>query len=210
MKKEGKGYLIAAIVMGVLLIICLLILVTGKKGDIDSENTEEEAVDAQEEISPYKQEAIDEVARFLEAYGVEIPLEDMEKALQDRRAYEKLYGKSYDLEEIFLTNESEDITVGDETDQEMWDTLDLIDAYVEKYNIDETRFAGMSPEEELMAIQVEYGTLEDETDSAYYDGLDKKIEGTEDLPAGETDATESGGDGLESSGIKENGVQDEE
>lgn len=47
-------------------------------------------------------------------------------------------------------------------------TEELINAYVEKYDIDQTRFEGMTPEQELEAIKIEYGSLNDETDSAYY------------------------------------------
>ena len=49
-------------------------------------------------------------------------------------------------------------------------TAELLQAYIEKYGIDETRFQGMTPEQELEAIKVEYGSLNDETDSAYYTG----------------------------------------
>lgn len=92
--------------------------------------------------------------------------------LQIRDAYEKMYKKSYGLEEVFIVHNPVGDDAGDdpdEGDEEAYMTTEeLINAYVEKYDIDQTRFEGMTPEQELEAIKIEYGSLNDETDSAYY------------------------------------------
>ena len=170
--KDGKGFLIAGCVsigLGVILLSVLLTAaVNGKKAALEEGAGEpEEGVEAED---PLAQEAARQVERFKSEYGMEIPLDDMIEQIEIRNRYEELYKDTYDLEAIFIPESQRGSgEEGDSVSQDTWDALDEIEAYVEKYQIDETRFQGMTPEEELMAIKIEYGSLEDEADSVYYD-----------------------------------------
>ena len=105
-----------------------------------------------------------EVKRFKEVYGLEITQDEMLKQLKIRKEYEEEYGKSYDLEEVFCVNVSVEEKEGDPGDESQSDIVEKIQLYVKKYNIDESRYASMTAEEELSALEVEYGPIEEDID----------------------------------------------
>jgi len=154
--KKGYGYLLAGSVCIVICICCCIWIVgmTGKESD------QKEVSEMEREGSSEDLEVESEIQRFQEDYGLTISAEDMKKQIEIRKEYEALYGHSYNLEEIFLEN---DQTEGseDETSEEIWETLDKIDRYKAVYEINESRYLGMTPEKELMALETEYGPLED-------------------------------------------------
>jgi len=107
-------------------------------------------------------EAECEVARFMETYGIEIELAEMEKQIAIRDAYERDYKKSYPLEDVFLPMPGEgsgEMDPGE--DDAYWEAIEQIEAYVAVYGIDESVYAGMTAQEELRAIQERYGPLEE-------------------------------------------------
>ena len=162
--RKARGFLLAGCVslgLALLLLITFLVHVINSKKEAleESMNNTEEEIEAE---NPMVKEALAEVEHFKNEYGIEITLDDMLKQIRIRNKYEELYGTSYDLEEVFILEEHPDGELeGDCISKDTWDILDMIDAYVEKYQIDESRFQGMSPEEELLAIQAVYGALED-------------------------------------------------
>ena len=78
------------------------------------------------------------------------------------KEYEETYQKSYPLEDVFLVKEDKELPIGDAGGAEYTDTIEKIQKYIEKYNIDESRYASMTAIEELHALEVEYGPLEAE------------------------------------------------
>ena len=103
-----------------------------------------------------------EVERFKRDYGMEIATDEMIKELHIRKEYEETYQKSYPLEDVFLVKEDKELSIGDAGGAEYTDTIEKIQKYIEKYNIDESRYASMTAIEELHALEVEYGPLEAE------------------------------------------------
>ena len=55
-----------------------------------------------------------EIRRFQEQYGVEISKDEMIRQLWIRQEYEEMYGRSYELEEVFLSEVITDPAIGDE------------------------------------------------------------------------------------------------
>lgn len=113
-------------------------------------------------------EAKEEIQRFQDVYGIEISLEEMIRQLEIRKSYISTYGRDYEMEEIFLFQESEQKDAADPDADEIYDMLDEIEWYIKKYDIDESSYDGMSIAEEWSAIRKEYGTVylgieEDET-----------------------------------------------
>lgn len=120
---------------------------------------------AEAEVSqdlPIEEQAKIEVERFKRDYGMEIATDEMIKELHIRKEYEETYQKSYPLEDVFLVKEDKELSIGDAGGAEYTDTIEKIQKYVEKYNIDESRYASMTATEELHALEVEYGPLEAE------------------------------------------------
>lgn len=155
--KKGYGYLFAGSICIVICICCCIWIVgmTGKEPD-QKEIPELEREESSEDLEIKK-----ERQRFLEDYGLTISAEDMKKQIEIRKEYEALYGHSYDLTEVFLESDQENKSE-DETSEETWEVLDKIDRYKAVYEIDESRYVGMTPQKELMALEMEYGPLEDE------------------------------------------------
>ena len=140
------------------------IFVPGQQAQIDEESIVTEETPVEEEIEEDLSKLAEaEVQRFLKTYGVEIPKEEMEKQLQIRKDYEETYGKTYELEDVFLA-ETGIAGEGDPASEDYADTIEQIQKYLEKYNIDESRYASMTAQEELAALEVEYGPLTDETE----------------------------------------------
>lgn len=181
-----KKFLIAggitlALIFGCILFLLLPTINRGKQTEDEGQQVkQEEEISTGDELSAEERDRLEraeaEIARFKETYDMDISIEDMVYQLEIRDAYEKMYGKSYALEDVFIIGDS-DSEAGDppddesdEGDEASMSTSELLQAYIEKYGIDETRFQGMTPEQELEAIKVEYGSLNDETDSAYYTG----------------------------------------
>ena len=140
------------------------IFVPGQPAQVDEESivTEESPVE-EETVEDLSKLAEAEVQRFFNTYGVEIPKEEMEKQLQIRKDYEETYGETYELEEVFLA-ETGTAEEGDPASEEYADTIEQIQKYLKKYNIDESRYASMTAQEELAALEVEYGPLTDEAE----------------------------------------------
>ena len=115
-----------------------------------------------EELSIEEQAEL-EIERFHKEYGLDISMEEMVKELEIRREYESTYLKSYALEEVFLADGENDLETGDRGDNSYTDMIDKIQQYVKKYHVDESRYASMTAEEELHALEVEYGPLESES-----------------------------------------------
>ena len=155
--KKGYGYLFAGSIC-IVICICCCIWIAGMTG---KEPDQKEIPELEREESSEDLEIKKERQRFLEDYGLTISAEDMKKQIEIRKEYEALYGHSYDLTEVFLESDQEDKSE-DETSEETWEVLDKIDRYKAVYEIDESRYVGMTPQKELMALEVEYGPLEDE------------------------------------------------
>ena len=115
-----------------------------------------------EELS-FEEQAELEIERFHKEYGLDISMEEMVKELEIRREYESTYLRSYALEEVFLVDGETDLETGDQGDNSYTDMIDKIQQYVKKYHVDESRYASMTAEEELHALEVEYGPLESES-----------------------------------------------
>ena len=128
------------------------------EGPTEDESTKVVIVDDLEKV------AETEVKRFKEVYGLEITQDEMLKQLKIRKEYEEEYGKSYDLEDVFCVNVSVEEAEGDPGDESQSDIVEKIQLYVKKYNIDESRYASMTAEEELSALEVEYGPIEEDID----------------------------------------------
>lgn len=124
----------------------------------NKESTKENIVDDLEKNAEI------EVERFKEVYGLEITQDEMLKQLKIRKEYEDAYGKSYDLEEVFLLSGAKEEAEGDPGDESQSDIVEKIQLYIKKYNIDESRYASMTAEEELKALEVEYGPIEENID----------------------------------------------
>lgn len=110
------------------------------------------------EESDLLEEAQAEVLRFRDTYKMEIELEDMLEQLYVRRDYEEKYGISYDMEDIFTLEET-NIEEGDIGSDVYLENIEKIQEYIKLYNIDESRYASMTVEEELATLEVEYGLL---------------------------------------------------
>ena len=124
-----------------------------------NEAQEEESLVLMEPLTLEEQAKI-EIERFKTDYGCEITMEEMLLQLKIRAEYEETYHMSYPLEEVFLAEEENDLSFGDAGDISYTDTIDKIQKYIETYNIDESRYASMTAEEELHALEVEYGPLD--------------------------------------------------
>ena len=124
--------------------------------NVQESETEKTTEDVEAELQALAQT---EIKRFKDEYGLDISMESMMKELKIRLEYEETYGKSYDLEEIFIVEVPEDDTVGDESDDEYEEVIQKIQKYIELYGVDETRYASMTAYEELDALEVEYGPL---------------------------------------------------
>lgn len=156
-------------------IVCFLaFLFLPAKNNVKEQEPAKENVQAEEvveeedmEEAAIREEALQEIERFQSEYDMTISLDEMMKQVRIRKNYEAKYHKTYDLEEVFLIENGGD--EGDpEESEEYMQMVELIQAYVNKYYIDEAKYSGMTLEEELNALRVEYGELENETDSAYY------------------------------------------
>lgn len=127
--------------------------VAGSDSKVEESPVEELSIEEQAEL---------EIERFHKEYGLDISMEEMVKELEIRREYESTYLKSYALEEVFLADGETDLETGDRGDNSYTDMIDKIQQYVTKYHVDESRYASMTAEEELHALEVEYGPLESE------------------------------------------------
>lgn len=139
---------------------------TAAKEEVPAREEKETAIPLDDAVLQKEAEA--EVERFLKEYGMSIPLETMLMQVRLRKAYEEAYQNTYDLEEVFLVEEAQDQMVGDGGMGEEDDMREQIALYADRYEIDMSRYKGMNLEEQLRAIQIEYGRLDDMTDSAYY------------------------------------------
>ena len=128
--------------------------VAGSDSKVEESPVEELSIEEQAEL---------EIERFHKEYGLDISMEEMVKELEIRREYESTYLKSYALEEVFLADGETDLETGDQGDNSYTDMIDKIQQYVTKYHVDESRYASMTAEEELHALEVEYGPLESES-----------------------------------------------
>jgi hypothetical protein len=188
--KGAKLIFVGAGIAFVGFVVCLIWVLTSSSksaSEVASETiveTEEETVAEEEPVDEeelaLQEEAQSEIDRFKDSYGMEISMEDMLQQVRIRHIYEQEYGHSYDLEDVFLASQPEEGD-SDEDADEMFQMFEEIEQYVKKYSIDVSRYNGMSVKEELDAIKVEYGELDDETDSAYYvpDETDDGEEGDE-------------------------------
>lgn len=189
MDKRIKNLSIILVIVILCAIFCvgLLIKSSGKK-ESEAESTQSEITNQEEtkkadEIGGEKTEeelqaiADEELERFYRTYGLTIDEEEMIKQVRIRALYEQQYGTSYELEEVFLATEVADLSVGDEGADEVFEMLDEIDAYLEIYGVDESRYKGMSIMEELTALRVEFGPLDEEVLEEYLNP--KKEEKTE-------------------------------
>lgn len=160
-----------------------------------SETTEESEKDEEvTEEAALEEEAREEVERFKQEYGMEISFEDMLEQVKLKKDYESKYSGSYRLEEVFLADYPTDAEVGDEGDDAYFSALDEIQAYVEKYNIDESRYAAMTVEEELAALEVEYGKLDASEEDSEDSKTQEHAEDTEDTEEAENEDTQEEGD----------------
>ena len=120
---------------------------------------EEDSFVSMEPLTAEEQAKI-EIERFRTDYGCEITMDEMLLQLKIRAEYEETYHMSYPLEEVFLAEEDKDLSFGDAGDVSYTDTIEKIQKYIEMYNIDESRYASMTAEEELHALEIEYGPLD--------------------------------------------------
>ena len=131
-----------------------------------------ETADAEESVTDaLETEAEAEILRFRQSYGVDISYDEMIRQLKVRKEYEGMYGTSYELESVFLitTDDMEGdkgaCIAGDAEDMEMHEEnviAEKIRRYVLLYEVDETRYEGMTNREKFSALEVEYGSLPDE------------------------------------------------
>ena len=162
MKKANLFFVIAAIfLVGAAIFAISLMINPGKDAQI--ENAPEEKVETElSEEELLVREAEMEIERFKNEYGMEISLDEMIKQIQIRKDYEAEYKNSYPLEEVFLAEVPVDETVGDPGYVEDDLTTARIAAYKRLYNFDESRYASMTVDEQLVALQIEYGPLSEE------------------------------------------------
>ena len=139
----------------------------------ESVSESEPPTEAVIEESDLEAEAKAEVQRFRDTYDMEIELEEMLEQLRIRKDYEEKYGVSYEMEDVFILEEPEGTEDGDPGSDVYLDTIETIQEYVKLYNIDESRYASMTAEEELAALEVEYGPLPAK------DAADQKMTGAE-------------------------------
>lgn len=155
---------------------------TPEPGKTQEEAPLDEEAQAEQDL---KEEAEAEVKRFKDTYGVIVELDDMITQLRIRRKYEEKNDKSYSMEEVFLPALAPEGGEGDPgMTQEYAETLDKIQQYVERFNIDESRYADMPAAEELIALEIQYGPLDAE------DGQ------TDGQAEGETDAKDTAGEAV--------------
>ena len=141
--------------------LAVLFLPEKKATKVETTVEQEQVTEPQnDENAKYKEAAEAEIKRFQETYGVEISMSDMVKELKIREEFELTYGTTYELEEVFLAETTEGHTVGDPGDDEMDETIAKIQEYVKRFNVDEARYASMTVEEELEALELEYGPLD--------------------------------------------------
>lgn len=163
MKSVKIIFSLAAVALIGALICFMAVLFAPEKKNVQPNMPAEQAqtVEPQnDENAEYREEAEAEIKRFKDTYGVEISIAEMIEQLKIREDYEETYGMSYELEEVFLAEVTEGHTVGDPGDDEMDETIAMIQEYVKRYNIDESRYAAMTVEEELEALKLEYGPLD--------------------------------------------------
>jgi len=162
MKKANIFFIIAGVFfLGAL--IFGFALVFAPKGNTSVEEAPEQIVE--EEISEEElllAEAEAEVERFKKEHEMVIPVEEMLKQIRIRKAYEADYGQSYPMEEVFLAEGPQDESVGDPGYIEEDLTEIRIAVYKRLYNFDESRYASLTVEQQLEALQVEYGPLPEE------------------------------------------------
>lgn len=155
------GLAVAAFLGVILCLVCIFFVPEQEKieeqAEISETVTTEENSISEEELTILAEE---EVRRFKESYGVDIKLSEMKKQLILRDEYEAMYGSSYELEEIFLSEQTKDDSIGDPGTDEYELIILQIQEYVKKYNIDESRYASMTAKEELEALEIEYGPLD--------------------------------------------------
>lgn len=173
MKSVKIIFVMAAIAL-MCAVLCLIIILFAPQPDPELMGLgmakDETAGEPEKEISDIEKLADEEVNRFREEYGMEISKEDMVKELQIREDYEKKYGKSYEMEEIFIIDLSVTDTEGDPGSEEYAQTIEKIQRYLELYNIDESRYASMTAAQELAALEVEYGPLPEEDGQSGQEG----------------------------------------
>lgn len=203
MKKVKVIFALAGVALvGMLTCIVMFLVLPSANGDSETVLTEEElrAQQEAEEEAALEEEAKQEVERFQTEYGVEVSFEDMLEQVKIRKDYEKKYDKTYRLEEVFLADYPSDPDTGDEGEDAYFSILDQIQAYVDKYNIDESRYASMTAEEELEALEVEYGKLDASTTEPENAEPEENVvpeESTEEVMEGESAAGQTGGDEAE-------------
>ena len=203
MKKVKVIFALAGMALvGMLACIAMFLVLPSTNGNSETVLTEEElrAQQEAEEEAALEEEARQEVKRFQTEYGVEISFEDMLEQVKIRKDYEKKYDGTYQLEEVFLADYPSDPDAGDEGEDAYFSILDQIQAYVDKYNIDESRYASMTAEEELAALEVEYGKLEaSTTDQENAEPEENAVseENTEEVIEGDGVAGQTGGDEVE-------------
>lgn len=203
MKKVKVIFALAGVALvGMLTCIVMFLVLPSANGDSETVLTEEElrAQQEAEEEAALEEEAKQEVERFQTEYGVEVSFEDMLEQVKIRKDYEKKYDKTYRLEEVFLADYPSDPDAGDEGEDAYFSILDQIQAYVDKYNIDESRYASMTAEEELEALEVEYGKLDVSTTEPENAEPEENVvpeESTEEVMEGESAAGQTGGDEAE-------------
>lgn len=182
MKSERIIFGLAAVALIGAVICCLSIFLTPKHLP-EEEEVAEEQPETEEEIMQKEAEA--EILRFKENYGLEITMEDMLDQIRIRRKYEAVYGRSYELEEVFMVNIPEDDTEWDPGDIEYSDTIEKIQKYIKLYDIDESRYVSMTPQEELNALEVEYGPLATEENDTQSLDTEEKAASLEQSEEGE-------------------------
>ena len=203
MKKVKVIFALAGVALvGMVACIVMFLVLPASNGGSEVGLTEEElrAQKEAEEEAALEEEARQEVERFQTEYGVEISFEDMLEQVKIRKDYEKKYERTYRLEEVFLADYPSDPDAGDEGEDAYFSILDQIQEYVDKYNIDESRYASMTAEEELAALEVEYGKLEASTTEPETTEPEEGVvpeENAEEAIEGDDAAEQTGGDEAE-------------
>lgn len=197
MKNEKVFFYLAGVALIGAFICFLSLFFTSEQTDPE----EVEKVESETQEESMQKEAEEEILRFRKSYGIDITMEEMLKEIRIRRDYEKKYGRSYNLEEVFLADIPEDNTQGDPGDEEYSDTIEKIQEYIRLYDIDESRYEAMTAKEELDALEVEYGPLiteENTVDEPHIEDGDLMTEQTTEKPQNtQEDKTEISGENPE-------------
>lgn len=107
-----------------------------------------------------KSQALEEIRRLKESYGIEVSPEEMEKQIAIQKEYEAAYGSTYPIEEVFLPNPENEAEEGDPGEDDAYlGIIEEIGSYMSAYEIEESRYLGMTAEEELEALKRDYGPL---------------------------------------------------